>query len=67
MEFCSGNDSHVCSTLVAANPRVRSYRVIEDMDGDDANTLNKALDAIEDARKDGLDFCVGQHTVQRCL
>eukprot|EP00971_Amphidinium_carterae_P123398 2443794-Amphidinium_carterae.2 len=41
MEFCCGKDSHLCSTLIA----------IEEMDGDDANTLNRALDAIEDAQK----------------
>eukprot|EP00971_Amphidinium_carterae_P348917 6490744-Amphidinium_carterae.1 len=58
MEFCCGKDSHLCSTLIATNPRARSYRVLEEMDGDDANTLNKALDAIEDALKDGLRILV---------
>eukprot|EP00971_Amphidinium_carterae_P198253 3934694-Amphidinium_carterae.1 len=60
------SDFHLCSTLIATNPRVRSYRVTEEMDGDDANTHNKSLEAIEDARRWPSYFCVGQHSIQRC-
>eukprot|EP00971_Amphidinium_carterae_P105427 2087644-Amphidinium_carterae.1 len=35
MEFCCDKESMLCSTLIASNPRVRTFRVTEDMDGDD--------------------------------
>eukprot|EP00971_Amphidinium_carterae_P251975 5002947-Amphidinium_carterae.2 len=55
MEFniCCGKDAHLCTTLIATNPRVRTYRVTDEMDGDDANTIN-----IEKAHKEGLHMFV---------
>eukprot|EP00971_Amphidinium_carterae_P192041 3810415-Amphidinium_carterae.1 len=50
-------DSHLCSTIIASDPRIRLYRVTEEMDSDDVDTLNLALDAIE-AHKDGLPIFV---------
>eukprot|EP00971_Amphidinium_carterae_P100634 1990885-Amphidinium_carterae.1 len=40
--LCCGKASHLCSTLIASDPRFRSYHVIEEMDGDDVDTLNQA-------------------------
>eukprot|EP00971_Amphidinium_carterae_P308156 6124152-Amphidinium_carterae.1 len=65
MEFCCGKESHLCSTLIASHHRVRSYRVTEEMDGDDVDTLNQALDAIDDAHKDGLQIFVWVHIPYR--
>eukprot|EP00971_Amphidinium_carterae_P207439 4115804-Amphidinium_carterae.1 len=58
MEFCCGRDSHLCSTLIASDPRVRTFRVTEEMDDDDVDTLYLALDAIDEAHKDGLPIFV---------
>eukprot|EP00971_Amphidinium_carterae_P186392 3699977-Amphidinium_carterae.1 len=58
MEFCCDKDSHLCSTLIASDPRVRTFRVTEEMDGDDVDTLYLALDAIDEAHKDGLPIFV---------
>eukprot|EP00971_Amphidinium_carterae_P241268 4790646-Amphidinium_carterae.4 len=44
MEFRRGKDSHLCSTLIATTPRVRSYHVTEE-------NQEMGVDDVKDSRR----------------